>query len=74
MTKFELMVSMNNIVRVMNDENAYMRWIVFVPDGASNDDLFDIAEDDEDFRECCEVFAEIMKDHIKYGLYIDDLK
>ena len=31
--------SMNNIMVHMNDENAYMKWITVVPDGADEEDF-----------------------------------
>lgn len=70
--KFEALKSMNNIIRNMNDESAYSAWIWCIPDGADDDDLMDIAENDNDtFKEACDLFARLVKKYMKYGLYID---
>lgn len=42
--RFEALKSMNTIIRLMNDENAYSSWIWIVPDGADDDNLMDIAK------------------------------
>lgn len=36
--------SMNNIMVHMNDEDAYMKWIQVVPDGATQEDFEAIAD------------------------------
>lgn len=71
MTRYELEVlrmnlvgGMNEYVKYMNDENAYMSWIMLVPDEATEEDLQDIAEDDEMFQEVVELFNRLVK---KYG-------
>ena len=62
-----LVGGMNEYVKCMNDENAYMAWIMIVPDEATEEDLQDIAEDDEMFQEVVELFNKLIK---RYG---DDL-
>lgn len=70
--RFEALKSMNTIIQSMNDENAYSSWIWLIPDGADDDELRDIAEnDDEIFNEACELFAKLIRKYLKYGLYID---
>lgn len=70
--RFEALKSMNTIIQSMNDENAYSNWIWLIPDGADDDELRDIAEnDDEIFNEACELFAKLIRKYLKYGLYID---
>ena len=71
--KFELLKAMNTIVRSLNHEGAYYdRWILIVPDEATDEDLRDIAEDDDDeiFRDSVKCFEGIMRDYIKDGLYV----
>lgn len=71
--KFELLKAMNTIVRSLNHEGAYYdRWILIVPDEATDEDLRDIAEDDDDeiFRDSVKCFEGIMRDYIKDGIYV----
>ena len=70
--RYEIMKAMHTLIRAMNDEGAYCSWIYTVPDGATDDDLWDIAEDDELFAEACTAFKSAMKDYGKSGFYIDN--
>lgn len=47
------------------DELAYCEWITLFPDEPSEDDLKEIAEDDELWVSACEAFGRIVK---RYGL------
>lgn len=47
------------------DELAYCEWITLFPDEPSEDDLKEIAEDDELWVSACETFGRIVK---RYGL------
>lgn len=71
----KILISMNNIVRALNDEGAYYnQWIYIIPDEADDDELEDIADNMEDiFAEAVECFGRIMrsKRYIEGGLYID---
>lgn len=70
--KFEALRSMNNIIKNMNDERAYSAWIYVVPDGADDDELMEIAEEDEEtFEDACKLFARLIVKYMKYGMYID---
>ena len=70
--KFEALRSMNTIIKNMNDESAYNAWIYIIPDGADDDELMEIAEEDEDsFKDACNLFAKLVRKYMKYGLYID---
>ena len=70
--KFEALRSMNTIIKSMNDESAYNAWIYIIPDGADDDELMEIAEEDEDsFKDACNLFAKLVRKYMKYGLYID---
>lgn len=53
--------AMNLLITGINDENAYMRWIYLVPDGADDDDFEFIAEDNEMYADCCKLFRELIK-------------
>lgn len=70
--KFETLRSMNNIIVNMNDESAYNAWIYIIPDGADDDELMEIAEEDEEtFEDACKLFARLIVKYMKYGMYID---
>ena len=70
--KFEALRSMNTIIKSMNDESAYNAWIYIIPDGADDDELMEIAEEDEDsFKDACNLFAKLVRKYMKCGLYID---
>ena len=71
--RFEALKSMNNIIVNMNDESAYTSWIHIIPDEADDDELMEIAEEDEEsFDDAVHAFIEIMNKRLKYGLYIDN--
>ena len=62
--------SMNNIMVHMNDENAYMKWITVVPDGATQDDFEAIADDEELFDSTVYLFKDLMERYMKNGIYV----
>lgn len=66
----EFVQSMNNVVKHLNDENAYMHWITVVPDEAEQADFDDIADDEELFDEVVYLFKNIMERYLKNGIYI----
>lgn len=70
--KFEALRSMNTIIKSMNDESAYNAWIYIIPDGADDDELMEIVEEDEEtFEDACNLFARLIVKYMKYGMYID---
>ena len=70
--KFETLRSMITIIKNMNDESAYDAWIYIIPDGADDDELQEIAEEDEEsFEDASKLFAKLVNKYMKYGLYID---
>lgn len=62
--------SMNNIMVHMNDEEAYMKWIHVVPDGATQEDFEAIADDEELFDSTVYLFKDLMERYMKNGIYI----
>ncbi len=68
--RFEQTKAMHTIVRNLNDENAYMRWIELVPDEATEEDLVDIADDDELFDEACGLFTRLVARYGKDGYVV----
>ena len=63
--------AMDRLMRSMNNEEAFMNWIVIFPDGATEEDYADIAEDEEQFEECVLEFLSVMKRYMKDGLCLD---
>ena len=68
--RVEELNTMNDIMLSMNDENAYMSWILSYPDDATEDDEIEIAESDEDFAYICERFDKVFDYYARHGLYI----
>ena len=68
--KYDIVKGMNEIVKSMNNEDAYMTWIYIVPDEASDEDLMDISYDEELFSDTVEYFKTIMKEFMADGLYV----
>lgn len=74
--KFFMLKSMNELVKCINDETAYYgSWILIVPDEASDEELADIAsdEDDEIYADACKLFAKLVaKYYPTGGFYIGE--
>ena len=72
--KFELLKAMNTIVKSLNNEEAYYGdWIYIVPDEADDEELQEIAfEDEETFVDAVKSFKRCMKHYLKDGFYIAD--
>lgn len=54
-----LLKKLNSVIKIMNDELAYMTWIQLVPDEATIEDFRDIASDDKFFAEVLEEFQRL---------------
>lgn len=68
--KFELLKAMHTIIRMMNDEGAYFEWIYTIPDEADDEELMDIAENDnETFAEAVTEFYRIIRKYREGGIY-----
>jgi hypothetical protein len=62
--RMNMLGGMNEYVKCMNDEDAYYNhWICIVPDECTEEDLEDIAEDDESFNDVVECFAALVKEY-----------
>jgi hypothetical protein len=68
--RYEILKAMHKLVCSMNDESAYYEWINLVPDEASREDLWEVAEDVELFKDSCELFRWIMKYYGASGFFI----
>lgn len=69
--KYELVKAMNAIVKSLNNEEAYYNhWIDIVPDEADDDDLYDIAIDEELFNDTVKLFKRNMREYLKDGIYV----
>lgn len=61
-----LLKKLNSIIKMMNDEEAYMIWIEIVPDEATISDYESIAEDNKFFDEVLKTFIRLF-DTYKYA-------
>lgn len=60
--KMNILGGMNELVKEIGDEDILMNWITYgIPDGVTEDDLAEIADDDECFADVCEYFAKVVK-------------
>ena len=62
-TKSARITQLNLMHRLMveaNDENIYMTWILLMPDDPTDEDIEDIAEDDEAYNECFDLFVKLI--------------
>lgn len=67
--RFHLISAMNEVMRAMNNEDAYMEWIYTCPDEASESDILDIAQSDEMMKDCEKEFFRIIKQYGDDGLF-----
>ena len=72
--RIKMLESMHYLISSLNDENAYYNaWIYVMPDGATDDDFADIAEDNKLYDEVCALFTRLIKRYGDSGYYaIDD--
>lgn len=66
--RMNLLGGMNDyILEVIGDDYCTERWLSNgVPDGATEDDLKDIAENNEEFRWVCHLFGNLVKEYDEY--------
>ena len=69
----EVLKAMNTIVKSLNDASGYYNcWIFTIPDQADDEELEEIAIEQEDtFAEAVNDFLFIMEKYSKSGLYIN---
>lgn len=61
--KMNILGGMNEYIKNLNDENAYMTWIYVVPDECDEEDLRTIAEDSELWVETCRLFGRLVEQY-----------
>ena len=62
-TRITQLKAMHELMMSANDEELYMTWIILgVPDCPSEDDFEYIAEDNESYNECFDLFAGLIAD------------
>jgi hypothetical protein len=59
--RIEQLKAMHNFMLTANYEPIYYEWIMMIPDNPSEEDFLDIAVDDEFYKDCCELFAELVQ-------------
>lgn len=71
MTKYEILKAMHTIVLNLNNNEAYYdNWIHLVPDGATDNDLWIIATNEDLFSLAVTLFKNIMTEYLEDGIYI----
>lgn len=61
MLKANIMGGMNEYIRDLGDEVIWMKWICIFPDGATEEDLMEMAEDEEIWFEVVKCFARCLE-------------
>lgn len=60
--RVKLLKGMHQYIIEIGDEDIYMDWVTLaVPDEPREDDFESIAEDDENWVECCSLFGRLVK-------------
>lgn len=60
--RIKLLKDMHQYIIEIGDEEIYMDWVTLaVPDEPREDDFESIAEDDENWIECCSLFGRLVK-------------
>lgn len=68
--RFANLKAMNELIKSMNNEDAYFEWINLIPDQACDEDLLDIAQDQELFDDSVNLFIRLCEEYIEDGLFI----
>lgn len=55
--------AMHRVIQNTNDEEIYYTWILVVPDEPSREDFEELAADDADYNEVCDLFVRLIQDH-----------
>ena len=59
--RIKQLMTMHLFMLNANDESIYLSWVALgVPDCPSEDDYEFIAENDETYKECCDLFRELV--------------
>lgn len=61
MLRANIMGGMNEYIKELGDEVIYMKWICIFPDGATEEDLIEIAEDEGIWLEVVKCFARCLE-------------
>ena len=69
--RYQIAKVMHEIIRCMNNEDAYMEWIDIVPDEPTDEDFREIAQSDMLFAETCKAIKSIFTEYAEDGLFID---
>lgn len=69
----KMLLGMNEIIINLNNENCIESWLMCgVPDGADEEEILAMANDNDDFKYCASLFLDIIKKKSAYedGIYI----
>lgn len=66
---------MDNVIRCVNDEEngVFETWLMGgPPDGCSREELLEFVEDEDWYRDVCQLFAELISELIDKGEWTED--
>lgn len=66
-------LKLDNIIRHLNCENAYMDWIKLFPDDETEELANEDFNSEEKFKDLLRYFFYLYKKYRKHGLYTDDM-
>ena len=61
MLRANIMGGMNEYIKELGDEIIWMKWICIFPDGATEEDLIEMAEDEDIWLEVVKCFARCLE-------------
>ena len=61
MLRANIMGGMNEYIKDLGDEVIWMKWIMVFPDGCDEDELMEMAEDEETYLEVVECYTRCLK-------------
>nr|DAO66687.1 MAG TPA: hypothetical protein [Caudoviricetes sp.] len=67
--RVRVLKAMHTLMLAMNDEGAYLSWISLVPDGVTDDEFEEIADNEQYFGDCVNLFRKLWRQYNKSGVY-----
>lgn len=61
LTRANIMGGMNQDIIDLGDESIYMKWVMVFPDGCEEDEIMEMAEDEETYLEVIECYTKCLK-------------
>ena len=65
-TKMNILKEMDNYIRLIGDEDLWFDWIDNFPDECQDDELLEIAKDDNDWRTIIKDFSNLINEYLYF--------